>query len=122
MDKRAELACARHQWVVEQAAFDCDLAFAAGGKIDSHLLTANGDKLNGIESSMRQLPGALGDPEPAQYGPARWIQTIAANFFAGEFLALEKEGAQSSGSAKRRTGRSGGPAPDDHDIKCLHRR
>ena len=107
--------------MVEQAAFDCDLAFAAGGKIDNHLLTPNGDKLDGIESSTRQLPDALGDPEPAQDRPARWIQAIAANFFAREFLALEKEGAQSSGGAKRRTSRSAGPAPDDRDIKYFHR-
>jgi hypothetical protein len=70
---------------------------------------------------MRQLRDALGDSEPATYGPARWIQTIAANFFAREFLALEKEGAQSNGGAKRRTSRSAGPAPDDGDIKYFHR-
>ena len=52
--------------MVEQAAFDCDLAFTTGGKIDNHLVTANGDKLDGIENSMRQLPDALDDAEPAQ--------------------------------------------------------
>ena len=70
MNKCTELACAGHQQVVEQAAFDCDLAFAARGKIDNHLLTANGEKLDGIESSVRQLPGALGDPEPQRLLPA----------------------------------------------------
>jgi len=107
--------------MVEQAAFDCDLAFAAGGKIDNHLSTANGDKLDGIEGSMGQLSDALGDSEPPQDRLARWIQAIAANFFAREFLALEKEGAQSRGGAKRGTGRSGGPAPDGRDIKYFHR-
>src|SRR5437016_3867249 len=120
MNNRAELACASHQQLIEETAFDCDLAFAAGGKIDNYSLFANGDKLDGIESSMRQLSDALGDPEPAQDRPTRWIQTIAADFFARKFFALEKEGAQSSGGAKRRTGRSGGPAPDDRDIKYFH--
>jgi len=70
---------------------------------------------------MRQLPDALGDSEPPQHWPARRIQAIAANFFAWEFLALEKESAQSRGGAKCRTGRSAGPAPDNRDIKYLHR-
>jgi len=95
--------------------------FATGSKIDKHLVIANGDKLDGIENSMRQLPDALGDPKAAQDRPARWIQAIAANFLTRESLALEKDSAQSRGGAKCRTGRSGGPAADDCDIKYFHR-
>ena len=107
--------------MVEKTAFDRELALIARWKIDNYLSTADGDELDALKLRMGQSRDPLHKIKPVQHRPARWIQTIATNFFAREFLALEKEGVQSSGGAKRRTGRSGGPAPDDRDIKYFHR-
>lgn len=55
----AELARARKQKIVEEAALDRDLAFIASWKIDTDFFSADRDKLDGIGNSMRQLPGAF---------------------------------------------------------------
>jgi hypothetical protein len=55
-----------------------------------------------------------------QYCPAGWIQTIAANFFAGKFFPLENYGSQTGERAKRRAARSGWAAAHDGNIEHVH--
>src|SRR4029453_3978590 len=69
---------------------------------------------------MRQIPNPLREAETLQYRPARWVQTIATDFFSREPLPLEKERAQTSQGTKRCTARSGGTATHDRHVKCLH--
>ena len=58
--------------------------------------------------------------EPLKHGPARWIQTIAANFFTRKFFPLKDDCLQPGVSAKRRAARSSGTATDDCNVKCFH--
>jgi hypothetical protein len=69
---------------------------------------------------MLQTPHALSETKPLQHRPARWIQTIAANFFAGKFFTLEYQGFQTDHCAKRGAARSGWPAADNCNVKKLH--
>ena len=43
---------------------------------------------------MRKRPGAIGEIEPVEHGPAGWIQTVATNFFPWKFLPFENERSQ----------------------------
>src|SRR5260370_19756083 len=92
----AELARARKQKIVEEAALDRDLAFIAGRKIDMCPLAANRDELDRFQFSMRRRAAEIGKLQPAQYRPARRIQTITTDFFSRECFPLVNECAQSS--------------------------
>ena len=121
MNLRAEVPRSRHQQRVKQAAFDCPQTLFVGRQIDNDFLSADGDEFDGIKDSVRQLPGTFRNSQSLQYSPAGWIQTIAADFFAGKFLAFENEHSQTAKRAKRRTARSGRTAADDRNIECFHR-
>src|SRR5437870_2225737 len=103
MNFGAEFACAIQQEIVEQAALNRDFALVAGWELDNHFLTADGDELDAIQSPMWQAANSVGDSQSPQSGPASRVQTIAANFFARKFFALEQNCSQFSGGAKCRT-------------------
>src|SRR4030095_6531912 len=71
---------------------------------------------------MRQIPNQLREAEALQYRPARWVQTIATDFFSRKSCPLENERAQTSEGTKRCTARSGWSPADNCDIKNFHRR
>src|SRR5207253_2432026 len=81
---------------------------------------ADGDKLDKIKFRMGESPDMLRKIEPLKHGPARWIQTIAANFFTRKFFPLKDDCLQPGVSAKRRAARSSGTATDDCNVKCFH--
>src|SRR6202040_2545311 len=100
--------------------FDRDFGLIARRKIDNYVSAANGDKLNRVESPMRQAVNSFCDRKSAQNWPARRIDAIAANFFARKFLALEHNGLQSRGGAKGCAGRSSRSAADNCNIENFH--
>ena len=69
---------------------------------------------------MRQIPNSLRETEALQYRPARWVQTIATDFFSRKSFPLENERAQTSEGTKCCTARSGRAAAHDPHVKCLH--
>src|SRR5215472_18261850 len=62
----------------------------------------------------------LHNVQALQYAPARWIQTIAADFLAWKFFPVEYERSQAGKRAKCGTARSGRATAYDDDIKPFH--
>ena len=79
------------------------------------------DELDRCESGMRQITNQLRNTEALQHRPARWIQTVAANFFPGKIFPLKNERAQTGQRTKCGAARSSRPAAHDRDIKRPHR-
>jgi hypothetical protein len=69
---------------------------------------------------MLQIQNSLGEAKALQYRPARWVQTIAADFLSRKSFPLENERMQTSESTKRCTARSGWAAAHDRHVKYLH--
>src|SRR4029077_18124390 len=70
---------------------------------------------------MRKIPNYLHEAGALQYRPARWVQTIATDFFSRKFFPLENERAQTSEGTKCCTARSGRAPADDRHVKRFHR-
>ena len=70
---------------------------------------------------MRQIADLRCETKSLQHWPARWIQTITANFFPGKFFSLKNKRPQTGARAKRGAYGSGGTAADDCHIKNFHR-
>ena len=83
-------------------------------------LAANRDELDRFQFSMRRRAAEICKLQPAQYRPARRIQTITTDFFAREFFPLDNECAQSGGRAECGTCRSTRPGSHDCDIEEFH--
>ena len=97
----------------------CPQTLFVGRQID---MTFSAVAMNSTVLRLRAaVAGHVRNSQSLQYSPAGWIQTIAANFFAGKFLAFENERSQTAKRAKRRTARSGRTAAHDRDIECFHR-
>jgi len=77
--------------MVEKTAFDRELALIARWKIDNYLSTADGDELDALKLRMGQSRDPLRKIKPIQHRPARWIQTIATNFFPGKFFPFQEK-------------------------------
>ena len=102
--------------MIEQTAFDRDLGIVAGRQTNPHGLSIDCDELNASEFALRKIPNDVGDAQSCEHRPARWVQTIAANFFAWKFFTFEQQGAEPSLSAESGTGRSSRPASDDRYV------
>jgi hypothetical protein len=68
---------------------------------------------------MRKLSHPCADSEPAQNGPARRVDAIAANFLTRKILPLDDRGSQASACAKSGATRPSRPAADNRDIEHL---
>ena len=116
----AEFARALQQQIVEKAAFHRKFAIVAGRKIHNHFMAIDCDERDRVELGMRQIPDLLLETEAFEHRPTRWIQTVAAHFFAGKIFALKNERMQTSQRTKCRTARSGRAAAHYCDIKRFH--
>src|SRR4029077_1901613 len=95
-DQRCFLAnfgseCARpiEEKMVKQAALDRDHAAVAARKLDPQFFAANGNKVHGIEGSVRAVPDVLLEFEALQHGPAARVEAVTANFLARKFFPLQ---------------------------------
>src|SRR5947199_10354241 len=68
---------------------------------------------------MRQIPDLLLETEAFKHRPTRWIQTVAAHFFAGKIFPLKNPRIQTSQRTKCRTARSGRAAAHYCDMRGL---
>ena len=117
MHRRARFARTMQQQVIEQTALDRDLALSSRWKIYADRLTADGDKLDGIELAVRHCPDLCRKAESFEDGPTTWIEAVAADFLPRKYFAVQNQHAQAGQRAEGGASRAGGAAPDNHDVK-----
>jgi hypothetical protein len=103
--------------LIEDAAFNRDLSIAARGKLEADASPRDSDELDATQPSVRRSSNPLRHLQSPQERPAGWVQAIAANLLAREFLAFHDHGSQTSSRAKGRAARPGRAAAHNRDIE-----
>ncbi len=119
----AEFLGASEEELIEQTAFDGDLAAPreragrSGSEWHAQYAAPEVDKFHGFEDGMGEPQDACAEAESIQDWPARRVEAIAADLFPWENGAFEEGGFEAGLGTKSGTGGTGGACANDDDIK-----
>jgi hypothetical protein len=106
--------------IIEDASLDGNDSCPATRKICSHSSSVDRNEIDRVCERVRPSLDILRQSESMQDRQARWVDAIAANFFARKSFALNQSYAQSGGGAERRATRPSRAASDNGNIDNIH--